>query len=482
MALQLYDTLTREEREFVPREEGRASIYVCGPTVYADAHVGHGRASVVFDVLRRFLSWQGLDVTFVSNITDVDDKIILRAARERRSPAAVATEYTQAWNRSMERIGVLAPTIQPFATGHLLEMHELMQDLIDKDLAYEAEGNVLFRVRRFDDYGQLSGRNPDDMVTQDDVVGSDVKDDPLDFAMWKAAKPGEPSWPSPWGPGRPGWHIECSAMAGTHLGGGFDIHGGGFDLVFPHHENEAAQFEAAYGGPFTRYWVHNGMVRMGEEKMSKSIGNIVSLDEAVARWGRGPLRLWYLSAHHRSPLTFDESRLSDGTTAFTRFVTFARTVELVVGDLDVAAATDAEVVTGHRDAFAAAMENDLNAPQAVAVLHAVASDGNDRLPKAEQGDAAALAEAVALRDLLVELGDEVLGLGIEDTLAVGREASERVRVLVDDAVQRRAAAREEKDFATADAVRDGLADAGIVLEDRPTGPRWYVDPESLTGA
>ncbi len=485
MTLQLYDTMTREEREFVPREEGRASIYVCGPTVYSGAHVGHGRASVVFDVLRRFLTWQGLEVTLVSNITDVDDKIILRAARERRSPAAVATEYTHAWNRSMESIGVLAPTIQPFATGHLLEMHELMQQLVDDGMAYEAAGNVLFRVRKFADYGQLSGRDPDEMVTQDDVVGSEVKDDPLDFAMWKAAKPGEPSWPSPWGPGRPGWHIECSAMAGAHLGGGFDIHGGGYDLVFPHHENETAQWEAAHGGPFTRYWVHNGMVRMGEEKMSKSIGNIVSLDDAVAEWGRGPLRLWYLSAHHRSPLTFDESRLSDGDTAFARFVTFARTAELVRGDAadaDVVDASGDDLVVAHREAFTAAMANDLNAPQAVAVLHAVASDGNDRLGKAEQGDATALAEVVALRALLIELGDEVLGLGLAEALAAGRRASEQVAPLVEDAVRRRATAREEKDFATADAVRDELAAAGVVLEDRPTGPRWYVDPAGLAGA
>lgn len=480
MALTLYDTLTREERAFEPREEGRVSMYVCGPTVYAEAHIGHGRASVVFDLLRRHLTWSGYEVTHVTNITDVDDKIILRAARERSSPAAVATTYTHAWNRSMERVGVLPPTIQPFATGHLLQMHELMRTLIDRDMAYESDGNVLFRVRKFDDYGRLSGRDPDEMVSQDDVVGAEVKDDPLDFTMWKAAKPGEPSWPSPWGPGRPGWHIECSAMAAAHLGGGFDIHGGGFDLVFPHHENEAAQHEAAHGGRFTRYWVHNGMVRMGEEKMSKSIGNIVSLDDAVTRWGRGPLRLWYLSAHHRSPLTYDESRLVDGTAAFDRFVTFVRSAELAVGR-DTVAAADArsEVTTAHVEEFRAALDDDLNAPRAVAALHQLAAAGSELVPAAEDGDDRAVADVASLAALLVELADDVLGLGIEPVLAEGRRANARVAPLVDAAVARRAEARAARDFETADRIRDELADAAIVLEDRPGGARWYVDPASL---
>jgi cysteinyl-tRNA synthetase len=488
MALTLYDTLTREERPFEPREEGKASIYVCGPTVYSDAHIGHGRYAVVFDVLRRHLTWQGYDVTYVTNITDVDDKIILRAARERSTSAAVATRYTQAWNRTMASIGVQPPTVQPFATGHLLAMHDLMQRLIDKDMAYAAEGNVLFRVRRFEAYGQLSGRNVEDMISQDDVVGSDAKEDPLDFAMWKAAKPGEPSWPSPWGPGRPGWHIECSAMAGEHLGGGFDIHGGGFDLVFPHHENEAAQWEAAHGGTFAMTWVHNGMVRMGEEKMSKSIGNIVALDEATERWGRGALRLWYLSAHHRSPLTFDEGRLDEATTSLERFGTFARTVDLVVAagvepgtDGDVEAGED-EAAAAHRATFTEAMDDDLNAPRGVAVLHAIVSEGNDLLPKAEAGDAGALATVVALRALLLELADDVLGLGLEELLDTARAEADRIRPLVDAAVASRTAARAEKDFAAADAIRDQLADTGVVLEDRPGGPRWYVAPRPGTGA
>ena len=300
MALHLYDTLTRELAPFEPREEGKASMYVCGPTVQAAPHIGHGRAYVVFDVLRRYLTWTGHEVTLVRNVTDVDDKIILRATREDTTQARIATRYTREFNAALDRLGVLPPDVEPLATGHILEMHELIQSLIDQGKAYERDGNVLFRVRSFEDYGKLSGRRIDDLVGGEDVVGSDIKDDPLDFAMWKAAKPGEPSWPSPWGDGRPGWHIECSAMASKHLGGGFDIHGGGLDLVFPHHENEVAQYEAAHGDTFARTWVHNGMVRMGEEKMSKSLGNIVALDEAIDDWGPGALRTWYLSAHHLS--------------------------------------------------------------------------------------------------------------------------------------------------------------------------------------
>ena len=484
MGLTLYDTMTREERPFEPREEGRASLYVCGPTVYSGAHIGHGRAAVVFDLLRRHLEHGGLTVDHVSNITDVDDKIILRAARERTSAAAVATRHTLGWNATMARIGVLPPTIQPTATGHILQMQALMQELLDKDMAYVADGNVLFRVRRFEAYGQLSGRDPDEMVSQDDVIGHDVKDDPLDFTMWKAAKPDEPAWSSPWGDGRPGWHIECSAMAAEHLGHGFDIHGGGFDLVFPHHENEAAQYEAARGAPFARYWMHNGMVRMGEEKMSKSIGNIVSLDEATERWGRGALRLWYLSAQHRSPLTFEEGRLDEAGTSLERFATFARTAELVDPDRDdpdrEGAAAEADV-DAHRAAFVESLDDDLNAPRAVAALHALVADGNDAMGAAERGEEQALQRVRGLHDLLLELSDDVLGLGLGDVLAEGRQLSARVAPLVRDAIERRRTAREDKDFATADAIRDQLAEAGVVLEDRPTGPRWYVAPQGGSG-
>jgi cysteinyl-tRNA synthetase len=470
MSLVLYDTLRREKAPFVPREEGKASLYVCGPTVQAEAHVGHGRAAVVFDVLRRYLHFRGYDVTFVQNVTDVDDKIILKALRERVEPAVIATRYTRAWNRTMDALGVEPPDVQPLATGHLLEMQELIQLLIDQDKAYLADGDVFFRVRSFDGYGKLSRRQVDDMQQGEDVVDADRKEDPLDFALWKAAKPGEPAWPSPWGPGRPGWHIECSAMAAKHLGHGFDIHGGGLDLVFPHHENEIAQHEAAHGDTFARTWVHNGMVRMGEEKMSKSIGNVVGLEEAVAGWGRGPLRLWYLSAQHRTPLTFETARLRDATTVHQRFLTFLRSARRAAGDV----VADVTVAEPHVAAFQAALDDDLNAPVAIAALHDLVSAGNDRLGAAEAGDEQAQAAVAALADALVELGDDVFGLALAPALAAAAELERQLAPLVTQLLEQRQAARADRDFAAADAIRDRLAEAGIVVEDRPDGPRWYL--------
>ena len=417
MSLQLYDTLTRAQAPFVPRAEGEASIYVCGPTVQADAHVGHGRLAVVTDVLRRHLAASGYAVTFVQNVTDIDDKIILRARREQVPPAVIATRYTRAWNRTMDALGIEPPDIQPLATAHLLEMQALIAELIDQDKAYAVDGDVFFRVRSYEGYGKLSRRRIDDMQQGEDVVDADRKDDPLDFAMWKSAKPGEPSWPSPWGDGRPGWHIECSAMAVKHLGAGFDIHCGGLDLVFPHHENEIAQHEAAHGdGSFARTWVHNGMVRMGEEKMSKSIGNVVSLGDAVAEWGVGPLRLWYLSAAHRSPLTFDTDRLQDATAAHARLATFLRSARRAAAGVT----PDEDAATRHRDAFRAAMDDDLNAPQAVAALHELVSTGNEVLPRAEAGKDEARAEVAALADALVDLADGTLGLDLAGVARGGR--------------------------------------------------------------
>jgi cysteinyl-tRNA synthetase len=472
MSLVLYDTLRREKAPFVPRDEGRATIYVCGPTVQADPHVGHGRGTVLFDVLRRYLRFRGYEVTFVTNVTDIDDKIILRARREGVEPPVIATRYTRVWNRTMEALGVEAPDVQPLATGHLLEMHALIATLIEQDKAYDVDGDVFFRVRSFAAYGKLSGRQVDDMQQGDDVVDADRKEDPLDFALWKTAKPGEPAWPSPWGDGRPGWHIECSAMAAKHLGHGFDIHGGGLDLTFPHHENEIAQHEAAHGDTFARTWVHHGMVRFGEEKMSKSIGNVVSLEEAVAVWGRGPLRLWYLSAQHRTPLTFETVRLKDATAVHQRFTTFLRSARRAAGDVE----PDAAVAEPFLTAFTAAMDDDLNVPVALATLHDLVSAGNDRLPAADAGKADARAEVAGLAEALVRIGDGVLGLALVPALDEAAQLEAQLAPLVEQLLEQRQAARAERDFAAADAIRDRLAGAGIVVEDRPEGPRWYVAP------
>ncbi len=477
MALQLYDSLRREQVDFEPRDPGRASLYVCGPTVQDKPHVGHGRASVVFDVLRRWLTWSGYDVMHVTNVTDVDDKIILRAQLTGVTPAQVATENLRAFNLASDALGLLPVHVQPMATGHIFEMQEMIAKLLDKDMAYVSDGNVLFRVRTDADYGKLSRRDVDDMRGSEDVIGSESKDDPIDFAMWKAAKPGEPSWPSPWGDGRPGWHIECAAMAGKHLGAGFDIHGGGLDLVFPHHENEIAQFESAEDATFARYWVHNGMLRMGEDKMSKSIGNVVGIVDAVDEWGRGPLRLWYLSAHHRSPLTYDTDRLVEASAAFERLVTLVRTVRaLGVEPTPLDPDDPAVAVVPHLERFTAAMDDDLNATAAVSVLHDAVTDAHERVQAAEAtpDDRDAAAAAAALAGLVVTLGDDVLGLGLGLALASDTAVGERFGALVDHLVEERASARAERDFARADAIRDNLAAAGVVVEDRPNGSRWYL--------
>jgi cysteinyl-tRNA synthetase len=470
MTLVLFDTLRREEVPFVPVVEGRVGMYVCGPTVQGDAHVGHGRAAVVFDVLRRHLLASGLTVRFVQNITDIDDKIILRARREGVDHAVISTRYARAFERTMDALGVLPPDVRPLATGHLLEMQRLISTLIEVDRAYAVDGDVFFRVRSFPTYGRLSNRRIDDLVEGEDVVDSHRKEDPLDFALWKSAKPGEPSWSSPWGPGRPGWHIECSAMAATHLGAGFDIHGGGLDLVFPHHENEIAQHEAAHGGTFARHWVHNGMVQMGDAKMSKSVGNVVGLADAIAVFGRGPLRLWYLSAQHRTPLTFDDERLDDARGVFQRFTTFVRSARRAAGDV----APDGTSSVGLRADFVAAMDDDLNAPVAVAVLHQLVGRGSDRLRAAAGGDEGARGEVADLAATLVDLSDTVLGLGIEDALTTSAELERRLAPLVESELARRAEARSAKDFAASDAIRDRLAGAGIVVEDTPSGPAWYA--------
>jgi len=470
MALVLYDTLARAERPFEPRTPGEASIYVCGPTVQAEAHVGHGRAAVVFDVLRRHLIASGHAVRFVQNITDIDDKIILRARREATDAAVVATRNTRAYNRVMDGLGALPPDVQPLATGHLLEMQALVARLLEQDKAYVVDGDVFFRVRAFDAYGRLSNRRIDDLQQGEDVVDADRKEDPLDFALWKSAKPDEPSWPSPWGDGRPGWHLECSAMSVRHLGAGFDIHGGGLDLVFPHHENEIAQHEAAHGTTFARHWVHNGMVQMGDAKMSKSVGNVVTLADAIDAWGRGPLRLWYLSAQHRTPLTFETDRLRDAGTVHERFVTFLRTAALVAGDAE----PDATGAERHAEAFTAAMDDDLNAPVAIAALHELVTAGNELAAAADRGDAGARSALAGHAEVLVRLADGTLGLGLAGDLDAARAFEARIAPLVTGLLEQRATARAAKDFAAADRLRDELAEAGIVVEDRPEGPRWYA--------
>ncbi|MBW3602714.1 MAG: cysteine--tRNA ligase [Actinobacteria bacterium] len=454
--MRLYNTLTRRVEELRPREPGRVAMYVCGPTVQGAPHLGHARPALVPDVLRRYLQWRGWDVLHVRNVTDVDDKIIARAEAEGRHPAAVAEEYTRVYDEQMARLGVLPPHIAPRATGHIIEMIALITRLVELGSAYEVGGDVFFRVRSFPRYGRLSGRDVDELRAGERVEPDERKADPLDFALWKAAKPGEPSWPSPWGPGRPGWHVECSAMAAKYLGEGFDVHGGGQDLVFPHHENEIAQSEAATGRPFARHWLHNALLSMSGAKMSKSVGNIVALGEALDRWGPNVLRQLYLSAHYRSPLDLHPGRLAEASAAVGRWEAYVRAAE----GLD--ARSDPSLRAGAVEAFTAAMDDDLGTPRAHAVLFELVTAGHEHLQAGREPQAA------AARDTFLELAG-VLGYAFgaaSDGARVGPLVAELLRLRED--------ARARRDFTTADSIRDRLSEAGVVVEDTPAGPRWHV--------
>ncbi len=466
--LQVHNTLGRSIQSFKPLVEGQVGMYVCGPTVQSEPHLGHGRFAVAFDAVRRYLSWRGFDVTYVQNVTDVDDKIINNAAEQGISPEALAEQMADRFRGSSDRLNILTPTVEPRATDHIPEMLELIQQLVERDLAYAAGGDVYFRVRRHDGYGKLSGRNLDDLVAGARIEPGEAKEDPLDFALWKGAKPGEPSWDSPWGPGRPGWHIECSAMAAKYLGTSFDIHAGGNDLIFPHHENEIAQSEGASGEPFATYWLHNGMVNLGGEKMSKSTGHIIDLDEAIERFGGPAVRLFYLRAQYRSPLEFSEELLEDAATAMERLRAFARRGSaLELTDPDEALL----------DRFTDAMDDDFNTSEALAVLFDAVRIGNTMLDGGQ--DAAAVHSAFATMadvlgldlagegadDLAVALSELAAGLGV----AAGASAEETIQALLDA----RASARADKRWDVADGIRDGLAEVGISIEDSADGARWH---------
>ncbi len=465
MALRIYDTAAREVRDFTPIDPGRVSIYLCGATVQAPPHVGHIRSGLVFDILRRWLERSGYTVTFVRNVTDIDDKILIRGDEEGVPFWQVAMRNERAFTWAYDVLGCLPPTYEPRATGHVPEMVELMQRLIDTEHAYAAGGDVYFDVRSFADYGALSGQRLDDMQPAAD---SDLatKRDQRDFALWKSVKPGEPFWNTPWGPGRPGWHLECSAMAERYLGSAFDIHGGGIDLLFPHHENEIAQSKAA-GDEFARYWMHNAWVTTSGEKMSKSLGNSLLVSEVVQRVRPVELRYYLGSAHYRSMLEFSDEAMAEAASAYRRIEGFCRRAAEELGAPDAQAALP--------DAFVNAMNDDLGVPQALAVIHDTVREGNGALAA---GDMAAARSAF---DSVVAM-TEVLGLNpfADQWRESGDDGAARRALgpLVDVVLAQRQAARERKDFAVADALRDGLAASGVVVEDTPSGPRWTLAEES----
>lgn len=463
MTLRLYDTASRAVRDFEPLQPGRASIYLCGATVQAPPHVGHIRSGLAFDILRRWLEASGYDVTFVRNVTDIDDKILQRGTDEGVPFWQVAMRNERAFTWAYDVLGCLPPTYEPRATGHVPEMVELMQRLIDDGHAYAADGDVYFDVRSFANYGALSGQRLDDMQPAADS-DAQIKRDPRDFALWKSAKPGEPQWQTPWGPGRPGWHLECSAMASRYLGPAFDIHGGGMDLLFPHHENEIAQSKAA-GDSFAQYWMHNAWVTTSGEKMSKSLGNSLLVSEVVQRVRPVELRYYLGSAHYRSMLEFSDEAMSEAAAGYRRIEGFVRRAEESLGMPESVPVPDA---------FAVAMNDDLGVPQALAVVHDTVRVGNAALAADE------LVGAREARDEVVAMLD-VLGLNpyAQPWAAQSDDGAARRALgpLVDVVLAQRAAARDRKDFAVADALRDGLAASGIVVEDTPVGPRWSLAEE-----
>jgi cysteinyl-tRNA synthetase len=474
VALQLHNTLTRRKEPFVPRDQGRVGIYLCGPTVYAEPHIGNLRPVVVFDVLRRHLAASGYEVTYVRNYTDVDDKIINAAGQDPLRAFVVAEHWARVYDQITAALGVQPPDIAPRASGHIPEMLALIARLVDTGLAYQVGGDVYFAVGKWPEYGRLSGRDLAELQAGARVEVNPDKRDPLDFALWKAAKPGEPTWDSPWGPGRPGWHIECSAMAGKYLGLAFDIHGGGEDLIFPHHENEIAQSEGATGQPFARYWLHNAFLELKGEKMAKSVGNVVSPRELLARHRGVVLRYALLGAHYRSPLEFSEDALADAAASYDRLATFATNAARALGDQGGSGpppAAGAPEASGWAGRFQAALDDDLNVPAALAVLFDLVAEANPLIAKLEHGDTGVAEE---LRDRFATFLTLTGRLGFTplDDLPDPAAFPPILELLLD----LRERARAARDFSVADAIRDRLAQAGIRVEDRPGGPRWHLLP------
>jgi cysteinyl-tRNA synthetase len=471
VTFRLYDTATREVRDFVPLEEGKAGLYVCGLTVQSEPHVGHVRSGVNFDVLQRWLRHLGYDVTFIRNVTDIDDKILVKAAEQGRPWYNLAYEMHRELDRAYAALNVAPPTYEPGATGHVPEMIELIGELIARDHAYAAEdgsGDVYFDVRSWPAYGELTRQGLDDMepATDADPRG---KRDPRDFALWKGHKketePATAAWPAPWGPGRPGWHIECSAMAGKYLGPAFDIHGGGVDLRFPHHENEQAQARAA-GRPFASYWMHNAWITTSGEKMSKSLGNSLTIPNVLKDYRGIELRYYLVAAHYRSHVEFSFDALDEAAVGFRRIETFLERSARALGNGDHGASASLPA------AFSEAMDDDLGTPAAVAVLHDAVREGN-RLLDANMAD-----EAFQKRYEITLMLD-VLGLNPADpawatTGSGDAKLTAAVDVLVAGLLEQRDRARADKDFAAADAIRDQLKAAGIEVEDTPNGPQWTV--------
>jgi cysteinyl-tRNA synthetase len=473
--LRFYNTLTGKEEEFVSFIPNKVRMYVCGVTVYDRSHIGHARALVTFDVICRYLKFLGYDVTFVRNFTDVDDKIINRANERGITSQELSELYIREFTQDIMALRCLPPTFEPRATQHIPEMIGIIQELEAKGLAYPANGDVYFAVDKFPGYGKLSHRRLEDMMAGARVEVDERKHHPMDFALWKGSKPGEPTWDSPWGPGRPGWHLECSAMSSKYLGQPFDIHGGGSDLIFPHHENEIAQSEGAKGREFARYWIHNGMVTVEQEKMSKSLGNFLTISEALTKTTPEALRLVLLSTHYRMPLDFSMQRVEEAEKGLTRIYETLARVDAALGATSPAAgelrAPDPEL----RARFVEAMDDDCNTARALGVVFDGVRELNRALDTGQMADVPGIRQGLAaigsVLGIMNEVPSQFLAAQKQRALAQTQLTPEAIEQLIAE----RAAARKAKDFKRGDAIRDQLAAQGVILKDSPTGTTWTME-------
>lgn len=464
--MKVYNTMTRRKEEFVPTEPGKVKMYVCGPTVYNFIHLGNARPFTVFDALRRYFEYRGYDVTYVQNFTDVDDKIIKRSHEEGISPEEVAEKYIREYFIDCDGLGIKRADVHPQVTDNIKEIINFVQDLIDKGYAYESEGDVLFRTRKFEDYGKLSHQNIEELELGARIDVDDKKEDPLDFVLWKSKKEGEPGWKSPWGEGRPGWHIECSVMSNRYLGDTLDIHAGGQDLQFPHHENEIAQSECRNGHQYVKYWMHNGYINVDGEKMSKSLGNFFTIRDISKKYDLGLVRFFLLSTHYRNPVNFSDTVLEQSKAGLERLTNARDNVKFILSKLDDSELKDQEkelikTLDSFRDKFIEAMDDDLNTADAISVIFELAKFMNTNVSENSSKEF-----AKKNLDMFEEL------TGVLNIAKDVEENDDELTIKVEELIQKRADAKKAKNFELADQIREELTNMGIAIEDTRQGVKW----------
>ncbi len=461
--MKLFNTLTRKKEEFIPMVPGKIRMYVCGPTVYNFFHIGNARPFIIFDVLRRYFEYIGYEVTYVQNFTDVDDKIIKRAQEEGISPSQVAEKYINEYFTDADALGIKRATIHPRVSENIGGIIEMIKTLMDKGLAYEINGNVYYRATKFEEYGKLSKQKLEDLELGSRIEISEEKEHPVDFALWKTQKPGEPGWDSPWGPGRPGWHIECSVMAKRYLGETIDIHGGGQDLIFPHHENEIAQSEGAHDKAFARYWIHNGYINVDNQKMSKSLGNFFTVREISKLFDLEVVRLFMLSAHYRNPVNFSKELLEQAKSALERLYNARNNAEYLLENAQVQKQSPGELewfdrIMDYREQFKTSMEDDINTADALSAIFELVKEMNSYLND--------LRSRQTIQDTLN------LFYELTSVLGIVQKRQDDLEGEIETLIQKRQQARKEKDWELADQIRDQIRDMGIQLEDTPQGVKW----------